>query len=259
LAGSNNCYEVNRNGSSGRRSRSWESSTFFCNTRNKEQPKPHKISATESEIKENVRQYIENFYLEKVRSTSEYDKDFREQFKNFIDFLDGSSQYWFSSKVPGGKIKNMLSYFSAPTITIKEYLEIKPSIELTKYVEGKMIFDHAKSEEELVEKMNIGFRIYDNEYSMDRILSQSKPATQPHKTIEQSHAYIITLVDPWKTYYITNTKGKMRFSDNKNSSKLYRTESLAKKALESIRSRATKQYTFEMVRIESTEGKTFAF
>lgn len=243
LAGSNNCYEVNRNGSSGRRSRSWESSTFFCNG---------KISATEEEIRANVKNYIEKTYLEKHRSTDDYDKDFKEDYKSFPQFLEASSQWWFSMKIPGGKIKNMLSYLSSPTITIQELFEHTNSIQLMIYKDG-YIWDQAKTEQELIEKMQAWYKISINEIQMDRILrdiSKSKPTTARPK---KEQAYAFTII--YGGYTILSYRGTgFKFSYS-SQGKLFKTEAQARKVMEQLQKNTQARQTFEIKKIEWT----FAF
>lgn len=245
LAGSNNCTDMN-----GRRARDWESSDFFCNAPWTPR-ESRKISATEEEIREYIKNYIEETYMRKKQSTDKYDDDFKETYKSFPQFLEASAQYWFSMKVPGGTIKSMLSYFSAPTVTIQELFSACPSIELWRYIEGKMIFDHAQSESELIEKMNTWLRIIDTENHMDHVLKRinaSKPATTPKIKKPQDFAFVIL----YGGSQVVSYRGSGFKFTQWGTGKHFKTEALAQKVMEQLQKNTNARQGFEIKRIEGT-------
>ena len=254
LAGSNNCTDMN-----GRRARDWESSGFFCNAPWTPR-ESRKISATEEEIREHIKNHIEETYMKKKQSTDKYDDDFKETYKSFPQFLEASAQYWFSMKVPGGTIKSMLSYFSAPTVTIQELFSACPSIELWRYIEGKMIFDHAQSESELIEKMNTWLRIIDTENHMDHVLKRinaSKPATTPKIKKPQDFAFVILYGGSQVVSYrgsgfkFTQWGTGFKFTQW-GTGKHFKTEALAQKVMEQLQKNTNARQGFEIKRIEGT-------
>ena len=240
LHGSNNCYDIARNGGNGRRARSWYSTSFWCGG---------KPSATEEEIRENVRKYIENYYLQKVRSTDEYDKSFREEFKSFPQFLEASSQYWFSIKIPGGKIKNMLSYFSAPTITIQELFWQISSIRVMTYKEN-YITALVNTEEELIDKLREGYSIaiYENEMTWAlKSIEWARPKT-PRIKKPQNFAFVIL----YGGAQVVSYRGTGFKFTQWGTWKHFKTEALAQKVMEQLQKNKNARQGFEIKRVEGT-------
>ena len=62
----------------------------------------------------------------------------------------------------------MLSYFSAPTLTITELFEYRKSLSLIKYDDGYK-YSHAESEAELIEKLKDSWCLSMSEQEMDII------------------------------------------------------------------------------------------
>lgn len=179
----NNCYQW------AKRSRSFSSNPYFTKW---------KLADTSDNIRKNVEEFLQSQHK---RQNENYPDDQ----KTYDDFLNMSSQYWLSHRLPWDKIKTFLTYFSTPDITIQEFLKYARNFEIIRYVDWNQEREYITSEEQLLEKFQEGDYLFVPEASLFMYYYEKKIANR-NKRIENNREKVQKEFTKWWQVSFSNSE-----------------------------------------------------